>query len=119
MSIFLILLAAGDSKRLKSSTPKPYHMINNKTLLEHSFYSFSNFAEIKKTVLVFNKKHKKFIDKLSFKNTFKITIHKPIYIGETEKEKNEIEIMTKIHNLINNWINHNPESWLWQHNRFS
>ena len=74
MSIFLILLAAGDSKRLKSSTPKPYHMINNKTLLEHSFYSFSNFAEIKKTVLVFNKKHKKFIDKLSLKNNLKVKL---------------------------------------------
>ena len=36
MSLFLILLAAGDSKRLNSSIPKPFHYINNKTLLEHS-----------------------------------------------------------------------------------
>jgi len=36
MSIFLILLAAGESKRLKSTKPKPYISINNKTLIEHT-----------------------------------------------------------------------------------
>ena len=72
MSLFLIILAAGDSKRLKSNTPKPFHMINNKTLLEHSFYSFKDFAEIKKTIIVYNKKHKKYIDKLNLKNTLKV-----------------------------------------------
>jgi len=92
MSIFLILLAAGDSKRLKSSTPKPYHVINNKTLLEHSFYSFSNFAEIKKTVLVFNKKHKKFIDKLSFKNTLKV-------IGGKSRQESTFKALKKIRRM--------------------
>ena len=29
MSLFLILLAAGDSKRLKSTTPKPFQIVNN------------------------------------------------------------------------------------------
>jgi len=50
MSLFLILLAAGDSKRLKSNTPKPFHIVNNKTLLEHSFNAFRYFNEIKKTI---------------------------------------------------------------------
>ena len=50
MSLFLILLAAGDSKRLKSKTAKPFHIVNNKTLLEHSFNAFKNFNEIKKTI---------------------------------------------------------------------
>ena len=40
MSIFLILLAAGDGKRLKSTIPKAYIKINNKTLLEHSINNF-------------------------------------------------------------------------------
>ena len=40
MSLFLILLAAGDSTRLKSKIPKPYHLINSKTLLELSLNSF-------------------------------------------------------------------------------
>ena len=48
MSLFLIILAAGDSKRLKSSTPKPFLEINNRTLLEHSVNAFKDFAEIKK-----------------------------------------------------------------------
>ena len=72
MSLFLILLAAGDSKRLKSNIPKPFHIINNKTLLEHSFDAFKNFHEIGKTVVVYNKKHKRYLDKLNLKNTIKI-----------------------------------------------
>ena len=72
MSLFLILLAAGDSKRLKSNTPKQYHIINNKTLLEHSFDAFENFKDIKRTIIVYNKKHKKRLNKLRFKNILKI-----------------------------------------------
>ena len=72
MSLFLILLAAGDSKRLKSNTPKPYHAINNKTLLEYSINSFKNFQEIKKTVIVYNKKHKKYLNKIKLNNTLKV-----------------------------------------------
>jgi len=34
MSLILVLLAAGDSKRLESNTPKPFHIVNNKTLLD-------------------------------------------------------------------------------------
>ena len=48
MSLFLIILAAGDSKRLKSNTPKLFHIVNNKTLLEHSFNAFRDFNKIKK-----------------------------------------------------------------------
>ena len=59
MSIFLILLAAGESKRLKFSVPKPYITVNNKKLLEHGLNSFRDFRSIKKTVIVYNKKHKK------------------------------------------------------------
>jgi len=72
MSVFLILLAAGDSKRLKSNTPKPFHIVNNKTLLEHSFNAFRNFNEIKKTIIVYNKKHKKHLNKLYLQNTLKV-----------------------------------------------
>ena len=61
MSLFLILLAAGEGKRLKSNIPKPYHTINNKTLLEYSVNSFESFKEIKKIVIVYNKKHKRYL----------------------------------------------------------
>jgi len=73
MSLFLVLLAAGDSKRFNSSTPKPFYKINNKTLLEHSFNAFSTFIKIKKTIIVYNKKHKKHINKIKLKNSIKIT----------------------------------------------
>ena len=72
MSVYLILLAAGDSKRLESNTPKPFHIVNNKTLLEHSFNTFRNFNEIKKTIIVYNKKHKKYLNKVKLKNIIKI-----------------------------------------------
>ena len=80
MSIFLILLAAGNSKRLVSNTPKPYQNINNKTLLEHSLSAFKDIREIKKTVIVYNKRHKKYLNKLSLKDTLQITG------GKTRKE---------------------------------
>ena len=72
MSIFLILLAAGESKRLKFTVPKPYITVNNKKLLEHALNSFRDFRAIKKTVIVYNKKHKKHLNKLNPKNTLKI-----------------------------------------------
>ena len=72
MSIFLILLAAGESKRIKSSVPKPYITVNNKKLLEHALNSFRDFRAIKKTVIVYNKKHKKYLNKLNLKRTLKI-----------------------------------------------
>ena len=72
MSLFLILLAAGDGKRLKSNTPKPYNKVNNKTLLEHSIDAFCSFKKIKKTLIIYNKKHKKHLDKINLKNIIKI-----------------------------------------------
>ena len=73
MSLFLILLAAGDGKRLKSNTPKPYNIVNNKTVIEHSLDVFKNFNKIKKTIIVFNKKHKSRLKKLNLRNIIKLT----------------------------------------------
>jgi len=72
MNLFLIILAAGNSKRLKSKIPKPYQIINNKTLLEHSIAAFGNIKEIKKTIVVYNKKHTKYLKKLNLKNILKV-----------------------------------------------
>jgi len=72
MSLYLIILAAGNSQRLKSNTPKPFQLINNKTLLEHTLNAFENIDEIKKTIIVYNKKHKKYLKKLTLKNTIKV-----------------------------------------------
>jgi len=72
MSLFLILLAAGDSKRLKSNIPKPFQKLNNKTLIEHAIYSFDKFRQIKKIIVVYNNKHKSYLNKIKFKNVIKI-----------------------------------------------
>jgi len=89
MSLFLILLAAGDSKRLISNTPKPFHIVNNKTLLEHSINAFKNFREIKKTVIVYNKKHKKYLRKLDLQKTIKI-------IGGKTRQESTFKALKKI-----------------------
>ena len=72
MSMFLILLAAGESKRLKTSTPKPFIKINNLTLLEHAHNTFKDFKEINRIVIVYNKKHKKYLKTLNLGNSLKI-----------------------------------------------
>ena len=89
MTLFLILLAAGDSKRLKANTPKPYNKVNNKTLLEHSLDAFQNFSKIKKTVIVYNKKHKKYLNKSNLKNALKI-------VGAKTRQKSTFKALKKI-----------------------
>ena len=73
MKIFLVILAAGESKRLKNAIPKQYTKVGNKTILEHSLVAFNDFHQIKKTIVVYNKKHKKYLKKLNLKNVIKIT----------------------------------------------
>ena len=46
MSLFLVILAAGDGKRLNSKIPKPYNKVNNRSLLEHSIDAFTTFSKI-------------------------------------------------------------------------
>ena len=89
MSLFLILLAAGDSKRLKSNTPKPFHIINNKTLLELSLNAFEGFREIKKTIIVYNKKHTKYVKTLKLGNLIKI-------VGGKTRQESTFNALQKI-----------------------
>ena len=72
MSLFLVILAAGDGKRLKSSIPKPYVKINKKTLIEYSIEAFKDFHEIKKIVVVYNNKYEKYLNNLRLKNIIKV-----------------------------------------------
>ena len=72
MSFSLILLAAGDSKRLDSKVPKPFIKIGKKTLLEYSLIKFNKIRKIKKIIIVANKKHSKFFKNIKFNNCVKI-----------------------------------------------
>ena len=89
MSLFLVLLAAGDGKRLKSTLPKPYNKVNNKTLLEHSIEAFSSFKEIKRTIIVYNKKHKKHLKSCRLANSIKI-------IGGKTRQESTFKALQKI-----------------------
>ena len=68
MSFCLILLAAGNSARFNSNLAKPYHKIGGKTLLEISLSKASRFRQIKKVIVVHNKRDRKNIKKLNTKN---------------------------------------------------
>jgi len=89
MSLFLVLLAAGDGKRLKSKLPKAYKKVNNRTLLEHSRRAFLNFQEIKKTIIVYNKKHKKYLKKCHLSNSIKI-------IGGRTRQESTFRALKKV-----------------------
>jgi len=80
MNNCFIILAGGESKRFNSKTPKPYHYYREKPLLLHSIDKIKAYKKFSKIVLVINKKHKKFINKLKIKNI------KIINGGETRAE---------------------------------
>ena len=82
MNNCFIILAAGESKRFKSKTPKPYYIYRGKPLFLHSVNKAKESNKFKKIVLVINKKHKKLIRSIKLKNvkkpTDKLTINTKI-----------------------------------------
>jgi len=92
MSTFLILLAAGNSTRLKSNIPKPYLNINNKTLIEHAIEAFKDFKQIKKTIIVYNKNHKKYLSKINVGKSIKV-------IGGKNRQESTFKGLKRIQNM--------------------
>lgn len=86
MSISLILLAAGNSVRFQSKTPKPYHKLGSKSLLEISLLKMRQLKEIKNIIIVINKGHKKYIKNLGVKKI------KLVYGGATRKDSTYIAL---------------------------
>ena len=72
MNFCLILLAAGNSKRFKHKIPKPFVKVAGKTILELSLVKFNNIKQIKNIIVVFNKKHLKFLKKIKSKKFIKV-----------------------------------------------
>ena len=68
MSFCLIILAAGKSSRFRSKVGKPYQKIGGKSLIEINLIKAQKFKQIKKVILVFNKKDLKLIKMLKLKN---------------------------------------------------
>ena len=68
MSFCLIILAGGNSYRFKSNISKPYQKIAGKSLIEINVNKALKFKQIKKIILVYNKKDLKRVKSLKLKN---------------------------------------------------
>jgi len=68
MSFSLIILAGGNSHRFRSNVGKPYQKIASKSLIEINVNKARKFKEIKKIILVYNKKDSKRVKSLKLKN---------------------------------------------------
>jgi 2-C-methyl-D-erythritol 4-phosphate cytidylyltransferase / 2-C-methyl-D-erythritol 2,4-cyclodiphosphate synthase len=68
MSFCLIILAGGNSHRFKSNIGKPYQKIAGKSLIEISIIKARQFKQIKKIIVIYNKKDFKRVKSLKLKN---------------------------------------------------
>ena len=68
MSFCLIILAGGNSHRFRSKISKPYQKIAGKSLIEIIVFKAQKFKQIKKIVVVYNKKDLKRVKFLKLKN---------------------------------------------------
>jgi len=68
MSFCLIILAGGNSHRFKSTIGKPYQKIAGKSLIELNVNKAQQFKEIKKIILVYNRKDVKRVKSLKINN---------------------------------------------------
>ncbi len=73
MSFSLIILAGGNSHRFRSNIGKPYQKLAGKSLIEINLIKAQKFKEIKKIILVYNKKDLKRVKSLKLKNVKLIT----------------------------------------------
>ena len=80
MSFCLIILAGGNSHRFRSNLGKPYQKIAGKSLIEINVNKARKFKQIKKIILVYNKKDLNRVKSLKLK---KVTL---ILGGKTRQE---------------------------------
>ena len=96
MGFSFILLAGGNSNRFKSNIPKPYHKIAGKTLIDISINKIKEFKEIKNIVLVYNKKHKKYLKKINLKNV-------ELIAGGNTRNLSTYKALAHLKKKVNNW----------------
>jgi len=73
MSFSLIILAGGKSHRFRSNIGKPYQKLAGKSLIEINVIKAHKFKQIKKIILVYNKKDTKIVKSLKLKNVKLVT----------------------------------------------
>ena len=73
MSFCLIILAGGSSHRFRSNIGKPYQKLAGKSLIEINVIKARKFKQIKKIILVYNKKDTFRVKSLKLKNVKLVT----------------------------------------------
>ena len=80
MSFCLIILAGGNSHRFRSNIGKPYQKIGGKSLIEINLIKASKFKEIKKIVIVYNKKDSKRVKTENIEIYFKFVCEPVLFL---------------------------------------
>ena len=68
MNNYLIILAAGKSRRFNSNKPKQYTIFKDNLMINHSIDTANNSKLFKKIIVVINKSHKKYAKLINKKN---------------------------------------------------
>ena len=95
MSFSLIILAGGNSHRFKSKIGKPYQKIAGKSLIQINVDKARLFKQIKKIVIVYNRKDTKLVKSLKLKNV-------QLVVGGTTRQKstyNALKYLIKKKNI--------------------
>ena len=91
MSFCLIILAGGNSHRFGSNIGKPYQKIGTKSLVEININKARLFKQIKKIVLVYNKKDSKRVKSLNLKNV-------KLILGGKNRQQSTFNALKHLHN---------------------
>ena len=91
MSFCLIVLAGGNSHRFKSNIGKPYQNIAGKSLIEINVIKARQFKEIKKIILIYNKKDLKRVKSLKLKNV-------QLIVGGNSRKKSTYNALKYLNN---------------------
>jgi 2-C-methyl-D-erythritol 4-phosphate cytidylyltransferase / 2-C-methyl-D-erythritol 2,4-cyclodiphosphate synthase len=94
MSFCLIILAGGNSHRFKSNIAKPYQKIAGKSLVEININKACQFKQIKKIILVYNKKDTKRVKSLGLKNV-------KLILGGKNRQESTYKALTYLINTTN------------------
>ena len=91
MSFCFIILAGGNSHRFRSNIGKPYQKLAGKSLIEINVIKASKFKQIKKILVVYNKKDTKQIKLLKLKNI-------KIVVGGSSRQQSTLKALKYLKN---------------------
>ena len=92
MSFCFIILAGGNSHRFRSNIGKPYQKIAGKSLIEINIDKARKFKQIKKIILVYNKKDLKRVKSLKLNNV-------KLIVGGNNRQKSTFNALKYLNNI--------------------